>query len=154
MNGFTRKELIKSLVCPCLTVLWAVVYILNTLSWGGSFSGVGIHRMTYFFAIPIGGILPVILTLALNIHTEQYLTKRLFVIAFTVVAFSFIGHIGTDVIMLIFILIFGVGAVIFQVLKVHTEDTTARERVALILGDPIIYYTIDFAILYAAHALG
>lgn len=137
-TSFTRKELIFSLTCPVLTFLWGAVRFINELSWGGRFWG---NYLSYFAAMIIGCLLPLALTLLLGIHTENYLKKRLIVIAVTYVAFSFIGKIGVRLIMFICFMLFGIGAIIYQVLKVQDEKLSGIGRVVMIISDPIVYWT-------------
>ena len=144
-TSFTRKELVFSLTCPVLTFLWGSVRFINDLSWGGTY---WVNKLSFFAAMIMGGLLPCALTLIFSIHTENYLKERLIVIAFIYVAFSFIGKIGIPLIMFIFYMLFGIGAIIFQVLKVQDESVSNIGRAVLILSDPIVYWTFRFFILY------
>ena len=148
MQGFTKRELIGSLFCPALTILWGGVRFLVDLTCGLKFTGEGSFRLTAIFAVFIGGILPVILTLTHKIHTEQYLKKRIITIIAVYVANGFIGLFGNGVTMLALYMIVGIGAVLFQILKIQDENTLGKERVVLILSDPIVYWTIYWFIFW------
>ena len=148
MRGFEKKELIGSLFCPALTLLWGTVRILVDLSWGAEFTGRGSFRLTAFVAVLIGGVLPFIITLAGKIHTEQYLKKRLITIVIVYIFNGLIGLIGYPVIMFPLYMFVGIGAVIIQVFKVQNEDTSGGERAVLMLSDPIVYWTIHWFMLY------
>lgn len=140
MNAFTKRELIGSLFCPIYTFLWGTGRFLVDISWG--ITGKNSFRLATLTAIFIGGVLPVFLTLTLKIHTEQYLKKRLITIVVIYIANGFIGLIGYPIVMLPMYMIFGVGAIIFQILKVQEKDTLGKERVVLMVSDPIIYWTM------------
>ncbi len=148
MTGFTNKQLKLSLVFPLLTMGWGVIYSVNDLLWGAYFLKPGIFRISYFIAIIMGGILPIILTLTLRIHTEQYIKNRLIVFAFICVAEGFIGKIGIPLITFIFLMFFDIGAIIYQIVRVQDDDTIISERVILILSDPIVYRAIYWFIFY------
>ena len=123
------------------------------LSSGADFTGKGSFRLTALIAILVGGILPVILTLARKIHTEQYLKKRIITIVIVYVANGFIGHIGIPVVSVVLYMLVGVGAVIYQIIKVQDEDTSGGERIVLMLSDPIIYWTLYWFLLYTINYL-
>ena len=142
MYNFTRKELVGSLCCPALTILWCIIRVLTDLSWGAEFTGKGFFRLTPFIAFFVGGFLPIILTLACKIHTEHYLKKRLILIVIVYVFNGFIGLIGVPVVMFALYMTVGIGAVIYQLLKVQDEDTSGGERAVIMLSDPIVYWTI------------
>lgn len=148
MNSFSGKQLVGSLFCPCLTLLWGIVRFFGDTITGAMHIEHGSIRMTCIAAMLIGGILSVILTLAIKIHTEDYLKERLFVIAFVYVINGFIGLIGVRLIMFIFYMVFGVGAVIYQVVKVQDADTPGSARAILIISDPILYWTIYWFFFY------
>ena len=42
----------------------------------------------------------------------------------------------------VFYMLLGVGAVVYQVLKVQDADTSDGERAVIMLSDPIAYWTI------------
>lgn len=137
-ESFTLKELVFSLACPALTFLWGAVRFIDDLSWGGRY---WVDFLSYFAAMIIGGLLPAALTLLLGIHTEDYLKERLIVIVVIYLANCFIGMIGVPLIMFIYFMLFGVGAIIYQVLKVQDEKLSGVGRAVLIISDPIVYWT-------------
>ncbi|MCH5204750.1 MAG: hypothetical protein J1F03_08365 [Oscillospiraceae bacterium] len=116
-------------------------------SWGAEFTGRGSFRLSYFAAILIGGILPIILTLAGKIHTEQYLKKRLITIVTVYVLTGFVSMIVYPVIMYPLQMLVYIGALIYQFMRVQDEDTSGGERAVIMLSDPIVYWTINHSIL-------
>lgn len=148
MYKFDKKKLIGSLCCPILTFLWGSIRLLSDLSWGADFTGKSSFRLTSFIAIIFGGILPVILTLTREIHTERYLKKRLIVIVLVYLVNMINNNITVPVFAFVGYMIVGVGAMMFQILKVQDEDTSGGERAVLILSDPIVYWTIYWFMLY------
>lgn len=148
MREFEKKELIGSLFCPALTLLWGTLRILLDSSWGAEFTGRGSFRLTTFVAVFIGGILPIIMTLAGKIHTEQYLIKRLITIVIVYVITGFIGLIGYPVIMFPLEMLVYIGAIICQIMKVQNENTSGGERAVLILSDPIVYWTVYWCVFW------
>lgn len=147
MRGFEKKELIGSLFCPALTLIWGLVRALVDFSWGAEFTGKGSFRLTYFAAILIGGILPIILTLAGKIHTEQYLKKRLIAIVIVYVLTSLVS-MGYAWVLFVFDMLVCIGAIVYQVMRVQDEDTSGGERAVMMLSDPIVYWTIYWFILW------
>lgn len=116
-------------------------------SWEADFTGRGSFRLSYFAAILIGGILPIILTLAGKIHTEQYLKKRLITIVTVYVLTGFVSMIVYPVIMYPLQMLVYIGALIYQFMRVQDEDTSGGERAVIMLSDPIVYWTINHLIL-------
>ena len=109
MSNFSRRELIGSLLCPFLTLFWGALRFVNDiLILGMGLTGRDTFHIMYIVAFFIGGILPAILTLALGVHTEQYLKKRIIVIAIIYVANNCIGMIGYPVIMIPLYVLVGV----------------------------------------------
>ncbi len=143
MKGFSKMELAGSLAVPVLTFLWGLIYTINRLSIGAEFLGKGSSHLAYPLAMLFGGALPIFLTLKYKIHTEDYLKKRIILIIIIRVIFSFIGYVGTIMPKFFLYIVFGVGAIIFEVFKIQEEYTTGRERAVLMLSDPIIYWTIE-----------
>jgi len=120
MRDFLRIELIKSLIFPGLCALWVIVRLVDEISGGVEFKGLGLLRLiAYVPAVLAGCVLPTILTLTRNIHTERYLRKRLIILIVTYVALSFLNLIGVAVFYVFWYLFFGVGSVIFQVFRVQ-----------------------------------
>lgn len=89
----------------------------------------------------IGGVLPIILTLSLRIHTERYMTKRLICFA----AFYMFRNLmmGNPMVIFVFELLIGVLIIIFEVFKIQDEQTTGGERAVVLLSDPVIYWLIE-----------
>ena len=153
MYKFDKKELIASLCCPILTFLWGSIRSLTDLSWGADFTGKGSFRLTAFVAIVFGGILPVILTLTREIHTERYLKKRLIVIVLVFLVNKINNNIPVAVFAFVFYMIVGVGAMMFQIFKVQDEDTSGGERAVLMLSDPTLYWTLYWFLFYIINYL-
>ncbi len=148
MRDFSKKELAGSLAVPILTFWWGLTYTINRLSIGAEFLGKGSSHLAYPLAMILGGALPVFLTLKYKIHTENYLKKRILLIIFIYVIFSLIGMIGKVMPMFIYYMLFGIGAIIFEIFRIQDESTTGSERAVLMLSDPIIYWTIENFIMY------
>lgn len=149
MNGFNKKELAASLCCPAMSILWAVIRFLADLTGGSKFPGGGsVHIISCGSAFLIGGILPIILTLKLKIHTEEYLKERLIVIAVIYVATGFIGLIGIPIVMFVLYMLAYVGGIVYQVLEVQTHKTSGIERAVLIISDPLVYWMIYWFLFY------
>lgn len=142
MQGFTKKELIGSLVCPILTALWGGIRFFGDLMWGAELSVFYIHRWVGTVAVIAGGILPIILTLKLKIHTERYLKGRLKVIIIAYLIFCLIAYVSTTGFQNVLYPILYFSAVIYQVLNVHDNKTSTQERVILIMSDLTLYWGI------------
>lgn len=148
MNSFTKKELILSLLFPFLTFLWGVGNVITPIFFEGSIKDSFVYTGTYFpnvtwvVAILIGGILPAVLTLTLKVHTEQYLKKRLCVLALIIVVFQIVNHVMSAFLVEIYMIILCAGAIVYQVLKVQAEETSGGERAILMLSDPGLYWLI------------
>lgn len=149
MSNFSRRELIGSLLCPFLTLFWGTLRFVNDiLILGMGLSGKDTFHIMYIVAFFIGGILPAILTLALGVHTEQYLKKRIIVIVIIYVANNCIGMIGYPVMMIPLYVLVGVGSVVYQVVKVQDEDTSGSERAVLMLSDITVYWLLYYCIYW------
>lgn len=151
MNGFTKKELIMSLVCPFLSFLWGVARFLEAIiavnAKPKDFVGWGAFRLSFVAAILIGGLLPAALTLLLKIHTEEYLKKRLAVIAIIIAIIAVFTHFVMDAARIeIVVSVAGIAAVIYQILKVQEDYSSPGERAVIMLSDPIVYLTIFYAV--------
>lgn len=142
MKSFTRLELICSLVCPVLVIAWSAFgFVSECVIHNMEFLGSGAFRISYIIGFVFGGVLPIILTFALQVHTEDYLKKRLIVTAAAVLAANLFGmysaslSIAVDV----FRILIYFAAYIFGILKVQTDYTAGKERAVLMLSDPVLY---------------
>lgn len=154
-ENFSLRELLCSLCCPVITFLWGAVRLVNDiLILGMGFTGMDTFHLTYFPAVLIGGILPAFLTIALHVHTERYLIKRLAVVVAVYVCNGFIGLIGYPVVMFVLYMLVGIGAVFFQLFKVQDEDTDNAETAVIMLSDPVVYWTIYWLIFWVPYFLG
>lgn len=80
MKNFTKPQLIKSLAFPIATLLYSVLEFLSEICsfWVDSFTVFDIVCAAFFLLVVLaGGVLPVLLTVFRNIHTERYFFKRL-----------------------------------------------------------------------------
>lgn len=159
---FTKKELLMSLCCPAITFLWGLLSVVFYFPWGKDLSENGVSLLMPpiigLTAALVGGVLPVVLTLRLKIHTEKYLIPRLLIIVIILMCNRFIGNLfipgGTAVSTFVLYMVFNVGAVLIQILKVQNKDTLPSERAVLILSDPILYWAVRYFAYYMEILLG
>ncbi len=151
MKRFSGNGLVASLCCPALSLLWGLMRFIYDLSWGADFGGRGIFRISYFFAILIGGFLSAILTLTFDIHTEYYLNKRLLIIIAVYVFHGIVGRFSfeSNIVMLVLYMMVSVVAFVVQFCKVRDVNTDVGEGAILIISDPILYWTIYWFLLYS-----
>lgn len=147
MKGFSKKELLMSLVCPFLCLLWGsariILYIADGEQLKDFFIGKYFPNSICFVAVLIGGVLCAALTLALKIHTEGYLLKRLAVIGVWIIVQQVLLLFNIDAgIVALLLSLAGFAAVIYQILKVQNEDTLRGERAVLMMSDPVLYLAI------------
>lgn len=156
MKNFTLPQLIKSLVMPLLTLGYGAVALVGEAFAGAeAFTGFSAVRaiLTPLVMIVLGGLVPVLLTILKNIHTERYFLKRLcmwgvcFALVFLGGQLTF-GIVST----LLFVAIFG-GDIVYELVKVMDEDTTKGERAVILLSDFFIWFCVDY-ILMAFRELG
>lgn len=143
MNGYTKSELALSIACCSLTPLWAIAQLVLDIIWGAN-KGIFISvRLVYPIAALIGGVLPIILTLTLRIHTERYFVKR---VVATVVAVVIIYSVASvllySVVYLVYLIGICLAGILYDVLKNQDEATIGRERAVLFLSNPLIYWII------------
>lgn len=147
MKGFTKSEFALSIACSSLALLWAVARFVLDIIWetnNGNFISV---RLVYPIAALIGGVLPIILTIALRIHTERYFVKRA---AVTVVAPVIIYSVAGELVKYYgMYLVYQIGiclaGILYDVLKNQDEATIGRERAVLFLSNPLFYWIIKDA---------
>lgn len=80
MKNFNVEQLAKSLIMPTLTLAYGATALVDEHTSGTvAFTGYDTVRSTYFplVTIILGGLLPVLVTILKNIHTEKYFLKRL-----------------------------------------------------------------------------
>lgn len=144
MNGYTKSEFALSIACSSLTLLWAVArFVLDTI-WHANNGNYISVRLVYPIAVLIGGVLPIILTITLRIHTERYFVKR---VAAIVVAVVIIYSVSGPLMRFYWLfLVYQIGiclaGILFDVLKNQDEATIGRERAVLFLSNPLIYWII------------
>lgn len=159
---FTKKELVMSLCCPAITFLWGLLLFIIDFPWGKALSENGVSLLLPpiigLAAALVGGALPVVLTLRLKIHTEKYLIPRLIIIVVIFVCNRFIRNLfipgGTNVSTFVLYMVFNVGAVLIQILKVHKKDAPPEERAVFIISDPILYWALYFLAYYMVIFIG
>ena len=150
MKNFTVSQLIRSLIMPLFTFGYGIIAFVGENKNGfASFNGYDAVRMTYMplVTLLLGGLLPILLTLFRNIHTERYFIKRLCVF----VACYVLNYVGMKMPFgilstLLFIAIL-VGDVVYELLKVMDEDTTKGERAVILLSDFFIWLSIDYCMM-------
>lgn len=152
MVKFSGKGLAASLFCPALSLLWGMIRLIYDLSWGAEFTGKGVFRVSYFGALLIGGVLSAILTLTLDIHTEQYLARRSIVIIGVFVFHNIVSMFMLENGMVLLAMYMTVSAVgfIVQFKWVRDMNSGLGESVILIISDPVVYWTLYWLLLYLA----
>ncbi len=144
MNGYTKSELALSIACCSLSLLWAAARFVLDIIWDAD-NGIFISvRLVYLIAAIIGGVLPIILTITLKIHTERYFVKRA---AATVVAVVIIYSVAVPLapyywLFLVYQIGICLAGILFDVFKNQDEATIGRERAVLFLSNPLIYWII------------
>jgi len=155
MTSFSKQELLKSLCCPIICILWGVVRLVVDYTSGVSehVIGGGLYGISCFLAIVVGGILPIILILTHKIHIEDCLFKRVIAIVATYIVNGFIGTAGlptsVDFLLHPMFMLVCVAAIIIQIKLCRNDYTDKRKRAVLILSDPILFcliYHITFFI--------
>lgn len=143
MKGFTRLEFAMSIVCCSLTPLWAAVRFLVDVIGGAQDGNLLPVRLIYPIAALFGGVLPIVLTITLKIHTERYFWKRAAAtVVAVVVIYSVAGVINIYEIFLVYQLGICIAGILYDVLKNQDEATIGRERAVLFLSNPLIYWMI------------
>lgn len=101
--------------------------------------------MYCIIAFFIGGVLPIILTLSLKIHTERYMLKRFI----CCVCFYLFRNLmmGDPTFIFVFEMLVAVLIIIFEVVKIQDEYTTGSERTVL-LSDPVIFWMIEILLTH------
>lgn len=142
MGRIERKALITSLIFPAVVFLWGAIRLITDLLFAGgidAFKGLGVVRFAYFPAM-LGGVLSALITLIFKINTERYFMKRFVVVAIVCAIYQVVISLSTAP--MIIITLSGISGVIYQIVRVQDEDSTGSERVALMLSDPLIYWSI------------
>lgn len=144
MNGYTKSEFALSIACCSITPLWAIVRLVLDVIWGAYDGNYLSVRLVYLIAALIGGVLPIILTITLRIHTERYFVKR---VVATVVAVVIIYSVAGPLAKFYWLfLVYQIGiclaGILYDVLKNQDEATIGRERAVLFLSNPLIYWII------------
>lgn len=150
---FTKKELLMSLVCPMLTFIYGaaqiIIYMTTDEGYFKDFfsSWLCVIDLSYFAAVLIGGLLPAAMTCFGKIHTEHFLKQRLVVIAAIALIVTVVSILGPLALIMDLIgVICAVAAIVYQIRNIHCEAFSNGERAVLMLSDPIVYFTIKYAI--------
>lgn len=149
MNEFTPKELLMSLACPFLSLLWGIFRFLDAIigsetGFAEYFSGFGAAAVIVLAAIFLGGSLSAFLTFFLKIHTERFLKIRLIIIAATISIIVIFWFAVYNVILCeILCAIVGILAATASIVLSLTR-ANAAERAVVILSDPVVYITLFY----------
>lgn len=102
-------------------------------------------RLTYIAAILIGGILCAVLSLAADIHTEDYLEKRLILIAVVFVFRQIILRfmVSSDMFYIVLFLILAGISYIVLFTKIRDVNTDLGEMTVILLSDPVFYWIVS-----------
>ena len=149
MNEFTAKELIMSLACPFLSLLWGIFRFLDAMigsetGFAEYFSDISAAAVIVLAAIFLGGALSALLTFFLKIHTERFLKIRLIITA-AAISIIVIFWFAVYNVMLCELLcaIVGILAATFSIVLSLTRSNAA-ERAVIILSDPVVYVTLFY----------
>lgn len=147
MNAkLTRRQLICSLACPAVCFLWGAVYIVVYLAAGALFTNQPLADCGYIAAVVLGGIVPALITVIGKVDTESYLKQRGFIILVVFAAFKAMAIGSMKPIHFYLYIAIGLAAILYQILHVQDDMTTRSERAVLILSDPTIYWTFNWAV--------
>lgn len=150
MRNFTVSQLIKCLMLPLGTFVYGVAVFGEVILYGEvRFTGYAAVRFFYFplALILLGGVLPVLLTIFRDIHTERYFFKQLCVYVVCYAAIWFVGQMSFGILSTIYHIGIAAGKVVFELLKVQDEETTRGERAVMFLSDFFIWYCIDYCLM-------
>lgn len=150
MKNFTKPQLIKSLALPAVTLVYSIGLFAGEISsFCASVSAFDIVRASVLLLAALAcGVLPVLLTVLRNIHTERYFFKRLctFVVCFAAIKLL-VNHIPFGIFgSLCHIVIVG-GKVVYELLKVQDNETTNGERAVMFFSDIIVLDGIDYILV-------
>ncbi len=138
-EDFTPLECIKALIIPVFTALCGAFDLITGLILGKVVvSGIGIVSTLIFplLMILVGGVLPIILTLRLNIHTEDYFLGRVIVIVF---GFPLV-NVWYDRAGYVIYAVWGVVNLLFEVFnKSKYQQLTGEERAVMIMSNTMIW---------------
>ena len=149
MNKFTAKELLMSLACPFLSLLWGFFRFFDAIigsetGFAEYFSDISAAAVIVFAAIFLGGSLSAFLTFFLKIHTERFLKFRLIIIAATIsIIVIFWFTVYNFFLCEILCAIVGILAATFSTV-LSFKRSNAAERTVVILSDPVVYITLFY----------
>ncbi len=149
VKDFSKLELAGSLAVPILTFLWGLTTVIDHPSLISELLGKGGYCIAYLLAMISGGALPIFLTLKYNIHTEDYLKKRIIFIIVVRIIFFFAANSHLMLMPKFFLfIVLCVGAIIYEVFKIQEDYSTNGERAVIMLSDPVIYWTLEIFISF------
>lgn len=148
MSAFTKKELFMSLLMPTIVFLWYGSISVSKLIVQDDKTLFFPFHMFCIAVSLIGGVLPIILTLSLKIHTERYMLKRLVCCVFFYMFRNLM--MGNPIVIFIFELLVGGIIIFYEVLKIQDEYTTHSERAVLLLSSPVIFWVLEIIWRYVA----
>ena len=160
MPYFTKKELIMSLFCPVIILLWGAYEFVFGIPWGRSLAEVcfrgWLDLLIALVKLLVGGVLPIVLTLRLKIRTDSYFWMRLIVIVVVyflnrLIEGYAIPFFSGDMTVTVFLLhlIVNVAAVILQILLFKRLDNITKGELAVIaLSDPCLWWAVHFFLMY------
>lgn len=151
MSAFTKKELLMSLFMPSVVLLWYGSISIWKVIVPDDKPLFSPFHMFCIITFLIGGILPIILTLSLKIHTERYMLKRLICCVFFYMFRNLM--MGNPTVIFVFNLLIAVLVIILEIVKIQDEYTTGVERTVLMLSDPVIYWLIEIIWRYVEEKL-
>lgn len=150
MKNFTPPQLIKSLIMPLFTLTYGAAALVGEAFAGAeAFTGFAAVRaiLTPLLLIVFGGLVPVLLTILKNIHTERYFLKRLCMYGVCLALVFLGGQLTFGIIStLLYVAIFG-GDIVYELVKVMDEDTTKGERAVILLSDFYIWFCMDYFLM-------
>ena len=156
MPYFTKKELIMSLFCPAIILLWGTYEFVFGIPWGRDLAEVGfwgwLSTLGDLARLLVGGVLPIVLTLRYKIRTDSYLLMRLIVIVVVyflnrlIERYAFPGE--TTVTFFLLHMIVNVTAVLLQILMFKKLDITKGELTVIILSDLCLWWAVHYFMLF------
>lgn len=141
MTTLPKKNLVLSLIFPAIIFCAGMYYFLKQLPRSLLMRDDPIIHELVFAVIVLGGVLPAVLTIKLNIDTSEYLEVRLKSTALIYIADTFISQRGVNIVVAIFVSVLCAAELFYQLLEIQDDWTTGGERAVLMLSDPIFYYS-------------
>lgn len=145
----TRRKIIGSLAIPVVLFLYSLYKYLSVYLWHNGVGAGAVYRWSYVAAAIVGGVLPIILTLALGIDTSKYIVPRL-LITFGTMGFISVTEEFVDMTvmsyggkLLLLIISVSFSAVYFY----KGRYVKFSEWLVMFISNPVFYYLIYYSIL-------